>query len=46
MPQPEAYIGGAAQLFDGEGNLSSEGTRDFLKKFMAAFAAWVDSRTR
>ncbi len=42
MPQPEAYIGGAAALFDKDGNITNEGTRKFLKSFMEAFAAWVD----
>jgi chromate reductase len=42
MQQPEAYIGGAAQLFDANGNITNEGTREFLKKFMVAFAAWVE----
>jgi chromate reductase len=41
MQQPEAYIGGAAQLFDANGNITNETTRDFLKKFMVAFTAWV-----
>ncbi len=41
MPQPEAYIGGAAKLFDEQGNMTNESTREFLKKFMAAFEAWV-----
>ena len=41
MPQPEAYIGNAAALFDANGALVNEGTREFLKNFMAAFAAWV-----
>jgi chromate reductase len=41
MQQPEAYIGGAAQLFDVDGNIKNEATRDFLVKFMVAFAAWV-----
>ena len=41
MQQPEAYIGGAAQLFDVDGNITNEATRDFLVKFMVAFAAWV-----
>lgn len=45
LQQPEAYIGGAAQLFDGEGKLANEGTRDFLAKFMEAFAAWVEKNT-
>jgi len=41
MAQPEAYIGGAARLFDDRGNLTNDSTRDFLKKFMAEFAQWV-----
>jgi chromate reductase, NAD(P)H dehydrogenase (quinone) len=42
MPQPEAYIGGADKLFDSDGTLINDGTREFLRKFMAAFAAWVE----
>lgn len=42
MPQPEAYIGGAATLFDAEGRLTNEATREFMKKFAQAFAAWID----
>ncbi len=42
MQQPEAYIGGAANLFDKEGNVTNEGTREFLKTFMEAFAAWIE----
>jgi chromate reductase, NAD(P)H dehydrogenase (quinone) len=41
MQQPEAYIGGAAKLFDANGNLTNETTRELLIKFMSAFAAWV-----
>lgn len=41
MAQPEAYIGGAAQLFDANGKLTDERTRAPLAKFMQAFAAWV-----
>jgi len=41
MAQPEAYIGGAAKLFDERSNLINESTREFLKKFMAAFTEWV-----
>jgi chromate reductase len=43
MQQPEAYIGGAAGLFDEAGNLVSETTKAFLTKFMAAFAAWIEA---
>ena len=42
MPQPEAYIGNAAALFDEAGVLVSESTRQFLQKFMEAFAAWIE----
>ena len=41
MQQPEAYLSGAAQLFDANNNISNEATREFLKKFVDAFAAWV-----
>ena len=41
MAKPEAYIGGAAKLFDDRGNLTNDSTKDFLKKFMAEFDQWV-----
>ncbi len=41
MQQPEAYMGNAAQLFDVNGNIANETTREFFIKFMDAFAAWV-----
>jgi chromate reductase, NAD(P)H dehydrogenase (quinone) len=42
LQQPEAYIGGAGNLFDAEGKLTNSGTTDFLKKFMQAFAALIE----
>jgi chromate reductase len=42
MQQPEAYIGGAGSLFDAEGRLTNENTREFLRKFAEAFAAWIE----
>jgi chromate reductase len=42
LQQPEAYIGGAANLFDDKGNLTNAGTREFLGKFMQAFAEWIE----
>lgn len=45
MQQPEAYVGNAANLFDGNGNLSNDATREFASKFMHAFAAWVETNT-
>ena len=43
MAQPEAYIGGAAELFDDKGNLTNDSTKEFLKSFMVAFEKWVDT---
>lgn len=42
MQMPEAYIGGAAGLFDANGHLQKDDVREFLRKFMAAYAAWVE----
>jgi chromate reductase, NAD(P)H dehydrogenase (quinone) len=42
MQQPEAYIGGAAAMFDDNGALTNESTREFLAKFMQAFAQWIE----
>lgn len=42
LQQPEAYIGHAANLFDAEGHLTNDGTREFLRKFMQAFASWIE----
>jgi chromate reductase, NAD(P)H dehydrogenase (quinone) len=41
MQQPEAYIGSAAKLFDANGNITNETTRELLVKFMNAFSVWV-----
>ncbi|RYZ21110.1 MAG: NAD(P)H-dependent oxidoreductase [Chitinophagaceae bacterium] len=41
MQHPEAYVGGASKLFDEGGTLTNESTREFMKKFMEAFAGWV-----
>ena len=46
MQQPEAYIGGAGGLFDEAGEITNPGTKDFIVKFMAAFAAWVEANTK
>lgn len=42
MAQPEAYIGNAATLFDAEGKLTNDSTRQFLQKFLNAFAEWIE----
>jgi len=46
MQQPEAYIGGAAKLFDESGNLINESTKEFMRKFIEAFAKWVDTNAK
>jgi len=43
MPQPEVYLGGAANLFDTAGSLTNPSTREFLGKFMSAFAQWIET---
>ena len=42
MPQPEAYISHASDLFDDAGELKHHDTRAFLQGFMTAFAAWIE----
>src|ERR1017187_7083886 len=41
MQQPEAYVGGAANLFDDKGALTNESTRKFFENFLTAFSAWI-----
>ncbi len=42
LQQPEAYIGGAGDLFAGsDGHLESDDMRAFIDKFLAAFAGWI-----
>jgi chromate reductase, NAD(P)H dehydrogenase (quinone) len=45
LQMPEAYVGGADKLFDAEGRLINDSTREFLAKFMQAFAAWVEKHS-
>jgi len=45
LQQPEAYMGGATKLLGPDGKLNNEGSTQFLKKFIDAFAAWVDINT-
>jgi chromate reductase, NAD(P)H dehydrogenase (quinone) len=42
LQQPEAYIGGASKLFDAEGKLANADTKEFLRKYMDAFARWIE----
>lgn len=41
MQQPEAYLSGVAKMLDESGKLTDEKTREFLGKFLAAFAKWI-----
>ncbi len=45
MAQPEAYIGNAANFFDEKDNLINDSTREFITKFMQAFATWAARNT-
>jgi chromate reductase len=42
MQMPEAYIGKAAKLFDDKGELVVDATREFMSKFLQAFAQWIE----
>ena len=43
LQQPEAYIGGAGELFDEGGGFKNDGDEaSSSSKFMAAFAAWIE----
>ncbi|HEV7619837.1 MAG TPA: NAD(P)H-dependent oxidoreductase [Burkholderiaceae bacterium] len=42
MQQPEAYIGGAATLFDDKGNIANDSTREFMQKFLQAYSQWIE----
>jgi chromate reductase len=43
MQQPEAYVSGAADLFDASDALKSPETREFFAKYMTAFAHWIET---
>ena len=46
LQQPEAYIGGAGDLFDDAGQIKKPDTRQFLDKFMATFAQWIEKTAK
>ncbi|MDE3153603.1 MAG: NAD(P)H-dependent oxidoreductase [Acidobacteriota bacterium] len=41
MLKPEMLVAKASEKFDAEGRLTDEYTREFLRKFLIAFEAWV-----
>jgi len=42
MPQPEILVARAGEKFDADGRLVDETTREYLAKFLVAFAAWIE----
>jgi chromate reductase len=46
MTQPEAYVGGVADLFDDSGAIKKPETKQFLEKFLAAFGQWIESTSK
>ena len=46
MQQPEAYVGNAGQLFHEDGRLKNDATREFMTKYLAAFARWIHNNPR
>ena len=42
LQQPEAYVGGAGDLFDDAGGVKKPETKKFLDTFLGAFAAWIE----
>jgi chromate reductase len=42
MAQPEAYIGNAGKLFNEKNEIVVDETREFVKKFLEAFAKWIE----
>jgi chromate reductase len=46
LQQPEAYIGGAANLLGPDGKLNNDSTKQFLKKFIDTYATWVETNAK
>lgn len=46
LQQPEAYIGGAGKLFDDKGAMTNDSSKEFVGKFIQAFAEWVHKNAR
>ena len=42
MAQPEAYLSGAGNFFDEDGGIKDPSLEKLLRRFMAAFADWVE----
>jgi len=46
LAQPEAYVGGAADMFDESGAFKKPEAKQFAEKFLAAFAQWIERTAR
>jgi chromate reductase len=42
LQQPEMYINGADKLFDAQGEIANDATRNFLQSFLQAYEQWVE----
>lgn len=42
LQQPEAYIGNAGKLFAADGGIAVPETREFMRKYLDAFASWIE----
>ena len=42
LQQPEAYVGRAYELFDESGEIKSDDTREFFRRFIDAFGEWIE----
>jgi chromate reductase len=42
LQQPEAYIANAGKMFDDSGAIAADDKREFVQKFLQAFAAWIE----
>ncbi|WP_455282761.1 NADPH-dependent FMN reductase [Cupriavidus necator] len=42
LQQPEVYIAGVNKLLDEQGGIANESTKEFLSKYLAAFAGWIE----
>lgn len=45
MQQPEAYIGNVGNLFDEQGKLINDSTRQFLQGYIDSYAKWIARHT-
>jgi chromate reductase len=42
LQQPELYLANVPGLLDASGKIVNDSTREFLRRFVEAFAAWIE----